>query len=158
MHCVGSSTEVIYSLQTFGLPTKLFPVDKYDFLETTAFRESMTKRLDQERQLAQSNAVNEKDLIFIPGLFDVLLGRRKLSQEHVGNLRYRSLIASRKEAYESAKKPVKTAIASEIVQTVKDWGGRFLAEYYSDYVEVDDKKVCVRASSDVDNTYRRRVH
>ena len=77
----------------------------------------------------------------IPNTFDILLGRTKLAQECFGNLRYRNLIASHQDAYDKALKVEKTTIANQVLQTVKGWNGRFLTEYYADYVQVNDTKV-----------------
>jgi hypothetical protein len=69
-----------------------------------------------------------------------LLGRGKLSQENLGNLRYRNLIACYQESYEKARKIEKTKIADEVVQSIKKCSGRFLKEHYADFVEITDVK------------------
>lgn len=56
------------------------------------------------------------------------------------------LIASYQERYEKATKVEKTAIADEVVQAVKKFNGRFLAEYYSDYAEISYAKAREKVS------------
>lgn len=82
----------------------------------------------------------------IPANFDVLLGRGKFSQDNLGNLRNRSLIAAYQDLYETAQKSEKTAIADKVVQSIKKCSGRFLKEYYADFVEISDAKAPEKVS------------
>jgi len=75
-----------------------------------------------------------------PGPFDVLLGRGRLCQEHVGNVRYRQLVLKHKEQYDNASTVHKTSISLMIVNLVKDSSGRFLKDNGDGWVEVEDKR------------------
>lgn len=58
---------------------------------------------------------------------DVLMGRGALATDYEGNLRLRELVQTRQAHYAAAtKRSQKHRIAEEIVQTVKERGGRFL--------------------------------
>jgi len=57
---------------------------------------------------------------------DVLLGRGGLSNKHPGNHRYRSAIEDAKDVYRSAVKDEKTKWAELLVESVHQYGGRFL--------------------------------
>ena len=54
---------------------------------------------------------------------DVLLGR---GRKHPGNDRFRELVNGYFDEYEASKKSRQTKIATEVVKTIMDDGGRFL--------------------------------
>lgn len=76
------------------------------------------------------NIMNEgDDDDMIPEEFDIVCGRSKLSQNHIGNHRYRALIEQNRDRYQTAKsRPEKTAITIELVEKIRGFrpGGRFL--------------------------------
>eukprot|EP00980_Cylindrotheca_fusiformis_P003722 scaffold824_cov129-Cylindrotheca_fusiformis.AAC.2 len=158
----GTANECIYELMTFGIPREAIPVtdDGHPLVEGPFGPvERVDKRLEQEKLPPPKEL-----LVFIPGPFDVLLGRQKLCQEHVGNLRYRHLILSCQADYEVASKQEKTVIAERIVKEVHRKGGHFLTEYFADYVEVSDivarKKVAhaFRSQRKIQNRKKDRSH
>jgi hypothetical protein len=58
---------------------------------------------------------------------DVLTGRGAAIDRFPGNVRFRSLIKSKKEAYSDASRPTeKNIVAREVIQAVHDSSGRFL--------------------------------
>jgi hypothetical protein len=58
---------------------------------------------------------------------DVLTGRGASIDRFPGNVRFRSLIKSKKKAYSDARQPTeKNFVAREVIQAVKDSSGRFL--------------------------------
>ena len=60
---------------------------------------------------------------------DVLCGRDRHIHSHPGNRCFRHLINTFRERYQNAKhREAKTAMTSEIVDTVKKYGGRFLKQ------------------------------
>ncbi|CAJ1944497.1 unnamed protein product [Cylindrotheca closterium] len=128
----GSAKECIYSLLTFGIPREALPITDDGTILPLA-EEGFTKRLEQEQQPTPKELV-----VIIPGRFDVLLGRQKRCQDHVGNLRYRHLVLSYQNDYEQASKHEKTAIAEKVVKEVQANGGHFLEIYYADFIEVSD--------------------
>lgn len=73
-------------------------------------------------------AASQSDAIVRPlGPNDVIFGRGGASNNHVGNRRYRALVAERQPEYVNARKRDKAEIAREIVRTVTGvWGGLFV--------------------------------
>lgn len=57
---------------------------------------------------------------------DVLFGKGGDIADHIGNLKYRNLVDRFIPAYEPSNRREKTVIADNIIQLVKDSGGRFL--------------------------------
>eukprot|EP00538_Stauroneis_constricta_P007015 CAMPEP_0119555944 /NCGR_PEP_ID=MMETSP1352-20130426/8017_1 /TAXON_ID=265584 /ORGANISM="Stauroneis constricta, Strain CCMP1120" /LENGTH=228 /DNA_ID=CAMNT_0007602815 /DNA_START=359 /DNA_END=1045 /DNA_ORIENTATION=+ len=57
---------------------------------------------------------------------DVLCGRGGATNNHVGNKRFRNLVADHQPQYLVAKKKDKVIISRTIVQTIQSRGGRFL--------------------------------
>lgn len=72
---------------------------------------------------------------------DVLLGRGKKTTFHPGNKRFRKLVAKQKPRYSKSKRSIKTAITIQVMEAVRNYGGRFLqyCEESSSYIEVDDR-------------------
>ena len=129
---LGNAKEVIYSLLTFGIPREALPIGE-DGKVIPLPEERLGNRIEQEKQPTPNELV-----VMIPGRFDVLLGRSKRCQDHMGNLRYRNLIISYQDEYEVASKPEKTAIAEKVIKEVHDHGGHFLDVYHEDFIEVSD--------------------
>jgi hypothetical protein len=82
------------------------------------------------------------------GAHDVLCGRGGATNNNSGNIRFREIVASRQAEYLTAKKKEKTAIAVEVVETVRSNGGRFLLRNEANgcWVEVVHKKAVTKAS------------
>jgi hypothetical protein len=57
---------------------------------------------------------------------DVLCGRGGLTNSHIGNKRFRYLVAEYQHQYLNAKKKEKKMISNRIVERVRENGGRFL--------------------------------
>eukprot|EP00539_Tryblionella_compressa_P008100 CAMPEP_0178757724 /NCGR_PEP_ID=MMETSP0744-20121128/13973_1 /TAXON_ID=913974 /ORGANISM="Nitzschia punctata, Strain CCMP561" /LENGTH=302 /DNA_ID=CAMNT_0020411977 /DNA_START=213 /DNA_END=1121 /DNA_ORIENTATION=+ len=66
--------------------------------------------------------------VCIPSRNDVLFGRGKGFQNHIGNQLYRQLIEDCLPTYETSNKEQKTRIAQEIVSIVHEANGRFLKD------------------------------
>lgn len=90
--------------------------------------------------------------IIIPGRFDVILGRGKPLQQHLGNVQFNLLIEENLDRYSSAPgekftelSSNRSSIAMEIIQQVKSRGGRFLKRQDGNsgrWIEQDDD-VCI---------------
>ena len=133
-HHSGSIPECLYALMTYGIPTKQIPIQPDGSLIRSNPR--VDARIEMEKKLAPDLSA----VTFIPGLYDCLLGRSKLSLANIGNMRYRDFITKYQNRFERSDKIEKSAIVYEVVDAWKKSGGRFLQEYYSDYVEVPDAK------------------
>jgi len=99
----------------------------------------------------QHNDMN-RQYITTPTSLDVISGRGSGIQNHIGNVKFRELVSSRKKEYADAEKFKKLCISKEIVAQIRANGGRFLKE--SDdttlttqfYVDIGDKKAWAKTS------------
>ncbi|KAL3910235.1 MAG: hypothetical protein SGILL_007772 [Bacillariaceae sp.] len=151
---VGSITECVYALKSFGIPTKFFPLD----LKRRArdYQKETQKCLDQQIAIDQIIEGRQRlhdqgkldgpypffamDLILIPRWEDCLFGKGMPVMNHQGNVSMRKLLEQRWERYEEAKYGQKMDIAWEVIFEIKKGLGRFLREEPSGlYVEVDDE-------------------
>jgi hypothetical protein len=64
---------------------------------------------------------------------DVLCGRGGATNSHSGNRAFRSLVKEHQDEYLRAKKRDKPAVASVIVEDIRDKGGRFLRRFDTDH-------------------------
>lgn len=78
--------------------------------------------------------------------YDVLCGRGGATNTHVGNNRFRSVVAEYQEEYLDARKKEKALISKRVVQRINQYGGRFLKrDANSDmWVEVPPKKALLK--------------
>jgi hypothetical protein len=76
--------------------------------------------------------------VCVPSRNDVLFGRGKRYQNHIGNQRFRKLIDDCLSTYDKASKEQKTKIAQEIVGIVHQARGRFLKDDGAGWVQVTD--------------------
>lgn len=78
---------------------------------------------------------------------DVLCGRGGRTNTHDGNVRFRAVVASHQSQYLIAKKREKEGIARDVVQAIRERGGRFLQKSESGtWEEVDEKKAILKSS------------
>lgn len=77
-----------------------------------------------------------------PTATDVLLGKGRRIQNHLGNIRLREIGVLHKDSYRGKPNPVKTKIRQEIVDSIRADGGRFLEfnAATSTYRDVGDKR------------------
>jgi hypothetical protein len=157
---LGSFSEFHYELMTFGLPTKVLPFD----VDGNLHFENHRNWIDQQRQKRQqptqyqqqpirkqpTNSYNPHLQIYVPAPLDVLMGREKIAQEHTGNFRYNQIIQSRLEKYDNGTRQEKTQMATEILEVVKGYGGRFLKLESGSWVQVND----LVAREKVSNAFR----
>ncbi|KAL3764332.1 hypothetical protein ACHAW5_003468 [Stephanodiscus triporus] len=79
---------------------------------------------------------------------DVLDGRGGLINSHIGNVRFRALVNSRRLQYlDSTKKAEKALIAASIVAEIRSSGGRFLREFPETigWVEIGNERATKKA-------------
>ncbi|CAJ1937025.1 unnamed protein product [Cylindrotheca closterium] len=118
----GSTVEINYSLQTFGIPGSIFPFERNGKLSLDKFRNYLTTVIQQEGE----EEVKNGDTIFCPTSVDVLLGRGRHPQEHLGNLNLAELVDAHTGTYASIPKKGKKELHMSIVRSVQGQGGRFL--------------------------------
>lgn len=138
---LGSDLECQYQLMTFGISSKLLPVDSDGVVSLVNHREWIRSRIQEEE-----SSMETVPRINVPGSRDVLLGRGKLTQEHTGNLRFRHIVENHREMYENARKLEKTRLASKIVVILQQTGGRFLKRDGAGWAEVDDETARFKVS------------
>jgi hypothetical protein len=135
---VGSHADCLYKLQTFfGIPADTVPVEKTGKLCVDLHKRFLEKRRHEEQDQAKADVTKSKNnvsadkkgaQISVPASCDVLLGRGKGYFNHIGNVRYRSIIEEHKEEYDRATEEGRQEIAEGIVSKVHDYGGRFLKD------------------------------
>jgi hypothetical protein len=151
---VGSVTECLYALKSFGIPTKYFPPDlkrrsrdyqreRQRSVDKLAAREAILEQRRREyERFGQSGPFPffAPDLILRPHHEDCLFGKGMPTMNHHGNIAMRMMLEQRWEAYDSAKYGEKMEIAWEIVHKIKCGQGRFLKEESNGlYTKVDDE-------------------
>lgn len=109
-----------------------------------------------ESVTTESEEVKKSTRVLTPGNNDVLHGRGRLSQLHVGNIRFRLLIDQHQESYDAASRIEKTRMAAALVKLVKSKNGRFLKEEGSAWVEVEDSVSRIKVANCFRTTRHRR--
>jgi hypothetical protein len=84
---------------------------------------------------------------FPPSNYSVVCGRGKISFNHVGNRRFRSLARKFIERYSHAERRAKSAIVSEIIAVIHQAGGMFCKYQKGKWVEVGDHQAREKVSS-----------
>jgi hypothetical protein len=140
--------ECKYELMTFGIPTKVLPINADGEIDL----DHHSRWLQRRRILEATNIEDSEYHTNVPNLSDVLFGKEKSVQEHSGNIRYLNLIAEFWDRYDGAKKIEKKSITGEMVDLVKKSGGRFLKMDDFGWVEVSD----IIAREKVSNAFRDR--
>jgi hypothetical protein len=77
----------------------------------------------------------------------VLLGRGGATNNHIGNKRFRAIVASHQEVYLNSKKKDKAVIARRIVGIVQSNGGQFLRKNTNGDWEIVENKKAVEKTS-----------
>lgn len=128
----GNHDNLLFELETYGIPTKYHPILPNGALSLDYHKEWLNIRQRQEER-------EERNGIILPRRFDVLLGRGKYTREHTGNLRATHLVELHRSEYEQAGKFAKTMIAERILDMIHASSGRFLKWEDFGWVEVDDR-------------------
>jgi hypothetical protein len=139
---VGTLTENIYKLLTFGIPVDVLPVAYDGGLKVSNHLKWISRRQTNDSDLFLKGFFHGIDL---PRRDDVLLGRGKTIQEHPGNLHMRSLVESHFDRSKKALMGEKNILAPQIVATMKRCRCRFLKKKKDGWwVEVSEKEAIVR--------------
>eukprot|EP00539_Tryblionella_compressa_P002474 CAMPEP_0178741338 /NCGR_PEP_ID=MMETSP0744-20121128/5085_1 /TAXON_ID=913974 /ORGANISM="Nitzschia punctata, Strain CCMP561" /LENGTH=493 /DNA_ID=CAMNT_0020394201 /DNA_START=7 /DNA_END=1488 /DNA_ORIENTATION=+ len=120
---VGDHEDVLFELQTYGIPANEELILPDGSLSLAWHQEWLGMRRAQEEEIQTGS---KDDGVILPKKFDVLFGRGKNTREHTGNLRCALLVEMHLERYEKANKQEKTEITRQILAQVHDSGGRFL--------------------------------
>ena len=140
-YSLGTQSDCISKLNTFGIPTSLIPLTEDGEVTHDENIERWRMRSDYE-SLAEST-----DQVCVPGPLDVLLGRGRRNLSHSGNMMFRTLVEGCKEEYfEADSRKVKFRLTQDIVDTVRSVSGRFLKMDESGWQEVDDEIARLKVS------------
>jgi hypothetical protein len=140
--------EIKFKLLSFGIPMDHFPID--DDSKLIGLTDFFEKRscIEHERRLEQ------KSRILAPGKLDILLGRGKPIQQWLGNLQLGIILGDNADRRNTDmnRRGAKNDLSHDIVEIVKESGGRFLKRQKGDleWIEVDD----VIARDKVNNGFR----
>eukprot|EP00529_Nitzschia_sp_RCC80_P004320 CAMPEP_0113482538 /NCGR_PEP_ID=MMETSP0014_2-20120614/22971_1 /TAXON_ID=2857 /ORGANISM="Nitzschia sp." /LENGTH=934 /DNA_ID=CAMNT_0000376059 /DNA_START=347 /DNA_END=3151 /DNA_ORIENTATION=+ /assembly_acc=CAM_ASM_000159 len=139
--------DISYQLSTFGVPNDAVPITEDGEVKVKTFRSWVKARKSQEDGKKRKQQSSEGTIV-LPTRVDVLYGRGKPIQDHVGNLRYHALLEYYHSSYEDAKKFQKKQLANRIVSIVHEYGGRFLKQdsHGAGWVEVDETVACDKVS------------
>jgi hypothetical protein len=162
----GSHQECTYTLMTFGVPRKCFPISSTGELLVEKHMEFLAMRRKQEMAAAAAATVMKSSIygdkyflslplqqqqqrlkrIIVPTNVDVLLGRGRPFQEHAGNLRCNFVVMAAMEEYEKVSRNDKTGIARNVIGKIESYGGRFLKQTDGVWEEVDDTETLRKIS------------
>jgi hypothetical protein len=154
---VGSVTECLYSLKSFGIPVKRFPSNLNIYsrdslnqqLDWIDFRTAFETMVLEPRLIESVGVVDTdgggsnfyaNDVILSPQNEDVLFGKGKPVMRHPGNVAMRNILEVYWEKYDETEFSLKSKIAWSILFHIQGNGGRFLKEHpqYGWYIEVDN--------------------
>lgn len=132
----GDEKKVSFQLQTYGIP---YNDDSPMKVVNGQLNVKWHSQWLQIRQAQEGASPDAKESITIPHRFDVLFGRSKIAKKHTGNLRAAHLVSMWQTKYDEAGgRYAKTAISYELIEIIKDSGGKFLKSEDSGWVEVED--------------------
>ena len=130
---VGKLADIMYELQTYGIPTQVFPIKD----DLTISRD---QHLDWLKRLRVQEMSGARVTAIVPRRFDVLFGKGKTITEHTGNLRAVHIVEMNREMYEKSGKYEKTQIAERIVVLINKSYGRFLKMEDGGWVEATSEE------------------
>lgn len=142
----GTPAQLKHILTTFGMPVDYLPIfGKEGRFNLDLYKTRWHHIANQERSSAVNLSAGEMDTLALrfvntPTNADVLMGKGRGVQDHVGNVRFRQLIDQKLPYYELASKSEKTKMAREIIRTVRqDWKGRFLTASDRNWIVMADE-------------------
>jgi hypothetical protein len=117
---------------TFGLPMDLFPISMEGEVKRTNILKWLAKRQRKEQLLLKnpSNGFNHVDM---PGRNDILVGKGKPFQRHVGNVWLRTIVESYMDEYIALAKGGKHIVIRKVLDAVRKDRGRFLKKERDDW-------------------------
>jgi hypothetical protein len=150
--------ELKHILQTFGIPVSTMPITSDGEILVDDHCKRWASRRKEEWMRPVGNIVNKINTmddckylnqvrVGTPGNNDVLMGRGRMCQDHVGNLRLRFWVDQYREKYEACDKKEKTAIAGEVIKLVQERKGRFLKADGAGWVQMDELTARNKVSS-----------
>eukprot|EP00934_Nitzschia_sp_Nitz4_P004785 Nitzschia sp. Nitz4//scaffold87_size112219//68166//69669//NITZ4_004079-RA/size112219-augustus-gene-0.52-mRNA-1//1//CDS//3329559384//4775//frame0 len=120
---LGTPEEILFSLQTYGLPVDDIPGRPDGTWHVEAHQAWIEAMRKQEEEGAKVGST-----IIIPRLQDVLFGKNARARDHPGNLRAQNVVDDFFDEYEKADKVYKSVLADKMISKIKESGGRFLKQ------------------------------
>lgn len=126
----GSPTEILYSLQTFGISPDQLPINSNTGeIKTQNFLKWIKIRQAMEEARASGGPNFEFQGIMWPSHHDVLLGRGRPNILHRGNVAMRNAVESNLSRFAgTTDKKERAAIILDVIEETQRSGGRFLKE------------------------------
>ena len=122
---IGTRTEIMYSLLSFGLPVDLIPYSESGTIKKTNLNRWIAKYIARDKEMAKNGGTFSG--IDLPSRNDVLHGKGKPFQNHPGNAHLRVLVESNIDEYQAAYESVdKMNVVYKVFAEVKATSGRFL--------------------------------
>ena len=140
----GSIDECCYKLMTYGIPGDQIPIKSSGIVKISDHKRFLAYCQEREDAVFR-NGVEYKG-IFCPSSKDILVGRGPRIKNHVGNEKYRMLLQTKFEEYNSASIARKREIAFEVIQEVRGYGGRFLIPANNCWMEADNETTQAKVS------------
>eukprot|EP00980_Cylindrotheca_fusiformis_P001056 scaffold291_cov92-Cylindrotheca_fusiformis.AAC.3 len=156
----GSDMELQYTLQDHGISLKTCPVDENGFVlqdvakiwykksvENGIYKENTSMASSRGNDSSSENVSSNAKVAQFGGLLgvgrnDVFLGRGTTVQFLPGNIRFRKFLDEHHDVYDQARRANKGRIVTELSQTLKSKGIRFLKTGKDKkWVECDDREV-----------------
>ena len=145
---LGSHTECLYALTSYGIPKEILPVDAEGKFVQAWIESYVKERILIENGKASSSQSNESpERIQYPAPTDVLLGRGRPFQ--AWNSHLAELIEKHRKEYQKLNRSEKIYLAIRIVKMIKRKGGRFLLRSQDEngWVEASDSVARQKVSS-----------
>eukprot|EP00980_Cylindrotheca_fusiformis_P014757 scaffold4024_cov85-Cylindrotheca_fusiformis.AAC.4 len=120
----GSDMELQYQLQSHGIPMKACPIDSSGAVRPYIFNKFIKEHLDWIE--AEKTRGSSRTPTISVRQDDVLLGRGKGYQNHLGNINFRLFLEPYRDEYDGVPRAKKSEIAVELSQKLTSNGVRFL--------------------------------
>jgi hypothetical protein len=156
---IGSITEILYSLKTFGIPVEFLPQNLKRDCKQALKRHVKWVDLLEAKDEARMNGYDfdKSPVIDCPIRKDILLGKGRQIMKHPGNLEMRYLLEENIHLWESATNQQKANLAREVVREIRASGGRFIREDESGwFAEVDEDTARQKVSIGFRDTVTRK--
>ena len=126
--------QIHFILNTYGIPVQTMPTKENGDFDYTYHNLFLDARKSSEATIIPSTKAKGghadppcSQCICTPGFNDILLGKDSLAKSHVGNVRYRSAVLELFPEYDATNDRLeRRAFFESVLNTVNDYGGRFL--------------------------------
>ena len=140
----GTYQEKMYSLMTYGIPISAV---ESSWSEAGVVKTKSITDLMNMMRIRDTIGLQRREAVLIPLNSDILCGKGKPFQLHVGNLMMQNLVEELLGEYSERNKSGKTRLIQEIVQKLKDdRGSRFLSKDQGVWLEVADDVAVAKVS------------